>query len=133
MTKSFFSGHVSFGATGTFFTVKVLTDYYHIKGFKRILLYTAAAVPPLITGYYRIKAGRHFKTDVLTGLLAGGTSGILIPELFKYKKKDRPVVFSPFYVAEGGGFTMTVSLNPKKKTPSSNKILNRTITESEKL
>lgn len=124
MTKSFFSGHVSFGATGTFFAVKVFTDYKKIKGFKRVLLYTAAAVPPLITGYYRVKAGRHFKTDVITGLIAGGTSGILIPELFKHKKNDRAVAFSPFYVPEGGGMTMTVALNSKKKMPSSNRFLN---------
>jgi membrane-associated phospholipid phosphatase len=115
MTKSFFSGHVSFGATGTFFAVKVFTDYHHIKGMKRILLYTAAAVPPLITGYYRIKSGRHFKTDVIAGLIAGSTSGILVPELFKHRNKEKPVAFLPYYVPEGGGMTMTVKLNTKKK------------------
>ena len=118
MTKSFFSGHVSFGATGTFFLVKVYTDYHHIKGMKRVLLYGLAAVPPLVTGYYRIKAGRHFATDVMTGLVAGATSGILVPQLFKRKDNNQAVAFTPFYVPEGGGLTMTVGLNRKKKYDS---------------
>jgi membrane-associated phospholipid phosphatase len=133
MTKSFFSGHVSFGATGTFFAVKVFTDYKGIKGMKRILLYTAAAIPPLVTGYYRVAAGRHFKTDVITGLIAGGTSGILIPELFKHRNKDRALTFAPLYVPEGGGMTMTVKLNGKKKTPSSNRFLNNSTAGTDKL
>jgi membrane-associated phospholipid phosphatase len=115
MKKSFFSGHVSFSATGTFFLVKVYTDYHGIKGFKRVLLYSLAAVPPLVTGYYRVQAGRHFKTDVIMGLIAGGTSGILVPELFKRKDK-KAVVFSPFYVpGGGGGMTVNVMLNNKTR------------------
>jgi membrane-associated phospholipid phosphatase len=115
MKKSFFSGHVSFSATGTFFTVKVFTDYHNIKGFKRVLLYSLAAVPPLVTGYFRVQAGRHFKTDVIMGLIAGGTSGILVPELFK-KKDKRAVVFSPYYApGGGGGMTVNVMLNNTTK------------------
>lgn len=112
MKKSFFSGHVSFSATGTFFAVKVYTDYHNIKGFRRVLLYSIAAVPPLITGYFRLQSGRHFKTDVIMGLIAGGTSGILVPELFKRKDK-RAVAFTPYYVPGGGGMTVTMALNNK--------------------
>ncbi len=115
MTKSFFSGHVSFSATGTFFAVKVYTDYHGIKGFKRVLLYSLAAVPPLVTGYFRIQSGRHFKTDVITGLIAGATSGILVPELFKRKDKNKTVSFMPYYVPQGGGMSMTLALNNKNK------------------
>lgn len=113
MSKSFFSGHVSFSATATFFAAKVYTDYHQIKGFKRILFYTAASVPPLLTGYFRIEAGKHFKTDVIAGFLAGATSGILVPELFriKNKQKSRAFSFSPYYVPNGGGATMTMILN----------------------
>jgi membrane-associated phospholipid phosphatase len=118
LTKSFFSGHVSFSASGTFFAVKVFTDYHNIKGWNRILLYTAAAVPPLVTGYFRVASGRHFKTDVIAGLLAGATSGILVPELFK-RKEYRSVSFSPYYVPQGGGLSMALALNNgKAKTKS---------------
>lgn len=112
LTKSFFSGHVSFSATGTFFLVKVYTDYHGIKGFKRVMLYSLAAIPPLVTGYFRVQSGRHFKTDVIAGLIAGATSGILVPELFR--RKDKSLAFTPFYVPNGGGMTATVALNNKK-------------------
>ena len=45
-TNSFYSGHVSNVAASTFFIVKLYTDHHHIKGWKRIALYGAAAVPP---------------------------------------------------------------------------------------
>jgi hypothetical protein len=51
-TNSFPSGHVSWAATSTFFIAKVYTDYHHIKGWKRMLFYTGAAIPPTIVGYY---------------------------------------------------------------------------------
>jgi membrane-associated phospholipid phosphatase len=117
MSKSFFSGHVSFGATATYFAAKVYTDYHQIKGMKRVLLYTAAAVPPLLTGYFRIEAGKHFKTDVITGFIAGATSGIVVPEFFRIKDKEKPnkVSFSPYYVPGGGGATMTMAINNGRK------------------
>lgn len=114
MSKSFFSGHVSFSASATFFAVKVYTDYHQIKGFSRILLYTAAAIPPLTVGYFRVEAGRHFKTDVITGFIAGATSGILVPELFRNKNKSNAVAFTPYYVPEGGGMSMIFALNRGK-------------------
>jgi len=120
MTKSFFSGHVSFSSTATFFAVKVYTDYHNIKGWPRVFLYSIAAVPPLLTGYFRIQSGRHFKTDVMVGMLVGSTSGILVPELFR--KKDgapRSVMLSPYYVPDGGGVSMSLALNAGKKTARS--------------
>jgi membrane-associated phospholipid phosphatase len=117
MSKSFFSGHVSFGATATYFAAKVYTDYHQIKGINRVLIYTVAAVPPLLTGYFRIEAGKHFKTDVLTGFVAGATSGILVPELFRIKDKAKAnkISFAPYYVPDGGGATMTMVLNNRRK------------------
>ncbi|MDB5229497.1 MAG: hypothetical protein JWN76_302 [Chitinophagaceae bacterium] len=116
MSKSFFSGHVSFSSTATFFLVKVYTDYHQVKGLRRILMYAVAAVPPTVVGYYRVEAGRHFKTDVLTGFIAGATSGILVPEFFRIKNKNANAVsFSPYYVPNGGGATLTMALNGRKK------------------
>jgi membrane-associated phospholipid phosphatase len=110
MRKSFFSGHVSFAATATFFAVKAYTDYHQIKGFSRIALYSLAAVPPLITGYFRVESGRHFKTDVLVGLLSGATCGILVPELFRDKGKRNGLSFRPYYMQDGGGVSLAMKL-----------------------
>lgn len=99
--NSFFSGHVSFSTTSTFFLVKVLTDYNHIRGWKRLGLYAAAAVPPALVGYYRMRGGKHFRTDVLLGFAVGGVSGIMIPELHKKWNTSKHVSFSPYFSPSG--------------------------------
>lgn len=109
-SNSFFSGHTSFSATATFFAVKIYTDYHQIKGWKRILLYTGAAVPATLVGYYRMEAGKHFKTDVLMGLLSGAASGILVPELHKIKKKHERISFAPYYSQGASGLTVMIGL-----------------------
>ncbi|WP_153799849.1 phosphatase PAP2 family protein [Foetidibacter luteolus] len=115
-SNSFFSGHVSFATTATFFAAKVYTDYHQIKGWKRILIFAGASVPPALVGYYRMKAGKHFKTDVLTGFLAGATSGILVPELHRIIKKHDNLSLAPYYAPNGGGgLTLLVGLGGKKK------------------
>lgn len=102
-TNSFFSGHVSFSATSTFFLVKVLTDYRHIRGWQRLALYTAAAIPPGLVGYYRMKAGKHFRTDILLGMVVGASSGILIPELHRKLKHHKQLALQPYYSPFGAG------------------------------
>lgn len=107
--NSFFSGHVSFAATSTFFLAKVLTDYHHIKGWQRLAIFGVAAVPPAMVGYYRMRSARHFKTDVLLGLLVGGTSGIAIPELHRITKKHDKVSMSPYFSPDGAsGLTFNI-------------------------
>ena len=102
-TNSFYSGHVSFSTTATFFGAKVLTDYHHIKGWKRVLIFAVAAVPPALVGINRIQAGKHFRTDVLTGFVAGAASGILVPELHKGSWKSRSLTWQPYFGASGQG------------------------------
>jgi membrane-associated phospholipid phosphatase len=110
-SNSFFSGHVGFATTSTFFVVKVFTDYKHIKGWKRVLLYTAASVPPALVGFYRMESGRHFRSDVLLGFISGAASGILVPELHRIHKKNEKLSFLPYYAPGGStGLTMTVGL-----------------------
>lgn len=109
-SNSFFSGHVSFAATSTFFFAKVFTDYRQIRGLKRLAIYTAAAIPPSLVGYYRIKAGKHFRTDVITGFLIGAGTGILVPEFHRRMKKNERVSVSPFYTTEQSGFTLSLKL-----------------------
>lgn len=109
-SNSFYSGHVSNAAASTFFIVKVLTDYHHIKGWKRILLYGAAAVPPGLVGHYRLRAGRHFRTDVIAGFLVGATSGIVVPELHRIGKRNK-LSMNPFYSPEGSGVSFRLRLD----------------------
>lgn len=104
-TNSFFSGHVTWVATSTFLLAKIYTDYHQVTGLKRILLYSAASVPPAIMGYFRMQAGKHFPSDVLTGFVVGAASGILLPEL--HRKKGGPEFsFLPFSQKEATGVTM---------------------------
>jgi membrane-associated phospholipid phosphatase len=110
-SNSFFSGHVSFSSTATFFLVKVYTDYHQIKGWNRILLYGAASVPPALVGYYRMKAGKHFKTDVITGFVVGAASGILVPEWHRNKHKIKGIALEPFYTPGSGGVTLRYSFH----------------------
>lgn len=108
--NSFFSGHVSWAATSTFLMTKIYTDYHHIKGFKRIALFTGAAVGPLIVGYYRLEAGKHFRTDVITGLIVGAACGIGVPELHRIKNKDRSLSFRPFSYSGANGLSIVYNI-----------------------
>jgi membrane-associated phospholipid phosphatase len=111
--NSFYSGHVANAAASTFFIVKVFTDYHHIKGWKRIALYSAAAVPPALIGNYRLRAGRHFRSDVVAGFLIGATCGIMVPELHRIKKQKN-LSIEPFYSPQNMGVTFRLALDPDR-------------------
>ncbi|ADB39925.1 phosphatase PAP2 family protein [Spirosoma linguale] len=100
-SNSFYSGHVSFSSTATFFLAKVFTDYHHIKGWKRVAIFSLVSVPPALVAYNRMEAGKHFKTDVMLGFAVGAASGILIPELHKRIKQSKSVALEPFFSATG--------------------------------
>ena len=81
---SFFSGHTSHTAALSFFTAKVMTDYHSDARIgAKIGIWAFAASIPAVTGYLRIRAGKHFPTDTIVGYLAGGLVGIAIPSLHK--------------------------------------------------
>lgn len=79
---SFFSGHTSTVTSMYFLTAKLYSDYYPNSKWKGVM-WSSAILIPATTGFLRIKAGKHYFTDVLTGFLVGATVGILIPELHK--------------------------------------------------
>ena len=54
-----------------------------------------AAALPALTGYLRIRAGRHYPSDVLVGYLVGGAVGYLIPTLHKKKPKGKSLSIAP--------------------------------------
>jgi membrane-associated phospholipid phosphatase len=83
-TKSFFSGHTSHTAAFTFMMAKVYDDYHpNSKTFMKFAVWTLSAAIPAATGFFRVRAGKHFPTDVITGYAIGALSGWLIPHLHK--------------------------------------------------
>ena len=107
--ESFFSGHTSHTAAASFFLAKVISDYHpNMARGKKIALWTLAAGIPATTAYLRVKAGKHFPTDVMAGYAVGAVTGWLIPHLHK---AERPNFFGKLnwqvYPAAGG---MQVSL-----------------------
>ena len=79
---SFFSGHTSFAATGSFFIAKTYTDLNPgSKG--NPYIWAGAAIFPAITGILRYKAGKHFPSDIIVGYIVGAAVGILVPHLHK--------------------------------------------------
>ena len=92
--NAFYSGHTSMSASASFFTAKVYCDYHPELGNKKFLVYSLALIPPLATGFFRYKGMKHFPTDVITGLIVGAGTGILIPHLHKKMKSN--LVLVPF-------------------------------------
>jgi membrane-associated phospholipid phosphatase len=86
--NSFYSGHVAVVAASTFFMVKVYSDYHPEIGNNKYLLYGAATIPPLILGYFRVRALQHFPSDIMVGIGVGALCGILIPELHHFQNKN---------------------------------------------
>lgn len=79
---AFVSGHSSMSAAGSFFFARVFSDYYPDSKLKPYVWGFAIALPAA-TGYLRIKAGKHFPTDVIGGYLLGASIGYFIPVLHK--------------------------------------------------
>ena len=80
---SFFSGHTSMSAYFTFVGAQMYNDLYPNSN-KKPLVWTAAAVIPLITGFSRMRAGKHFPTDVIVGYAVGAVLGILVPRIHRF-------------------------------------------------
>ena len=82
--NSFFSGHVSTTAVGTFFFTKVLSDYNpQWTGGHRAIAFTLAALPPAFVAVQRVRALKHFPTDTVAGLGVGAFFGIMVPHVHK--------------------------------------------------
>ncbi len=101
--NSFYSGHVASTAAASFFMAKVYADYHPELGGKKYLLYAAAAIPPLLIGYLRVKGLRHFPSDALVGLGVGACVGILIPEIHRIKLKNKNLTVGLTTTGESAG------------------------------
>lgn len=83
--QSFFSGHTSFSAAATFSAARIWSDYHSDSGWKPVVWATAAVIPATV-GFLRVKAGKHYLTDVLTGFVVGGACGLLVPHFHRQNR-----------------------------------------------
>jgi len=103
---SFYSGHTAVTASITFFMANVFTTYISDKT-TQILIWSAAALYPALTGYLRVSSSNHFPTDVIVGYAIGAGIGFLIPELHKVEKENGLSLY-PMKTIDGGGLALTL-------------------------
>lgn len=77
---SFWSGHTANTAALAFSTAAMI-DRSDASPEARALAWVGAGVLPATVGLLRVKAGRHFPTDVLVGCAVGAAIGLLVPAL----------------------------------------------------
>ena len=75
----------------------------------KIGMWTLAFGVPAYTGYLRVKGGKHFYTDVITGYAVGTFVGWLVPHL--HKKENNKLSIAPFNNGDGAGLTLTLRLD----------------------
>lgn len=109
--NAFFAGHVAATGSATFFLAKVFNDF-NPDSPARPYIWGAAAAIPAYVGYLRIKAGKHFLSDVITGYAVGATVGILVPHLHK-KGNNSGFSFEPATIPVMDKISNGVALNYK--------------------
>lgn len=83
---SFFSAHTTTVSSMCFsFALAYQTYLPEARG--RAAVWAGAITLPAIEGYMRVRAGRHFPSDVITGYLVGAGSSYLMHLLHKSRKK----------------------------------------------
>lgn len=82
--NSFFSGHTSVTTSMYFMTATMFSDYYPNSKWKPMVWSFSAAIPA-ITGWLRVRAGKHYWSDVITGYAVGALVGFLVPRLHHKK------------------------------------------------
>jgi len=113
--RSFFSGHASHTAAFTFFMAKVVSDYHpNMKKGLKTLMWSGAILIPATTSYLRVKAGKHFPTDVIAGYAAGAFVGYIIPHLHKKKEEDPVISVKPIVWVDYAGLSINFNLRNQR-------------------
>ena len=79
---SFYSGHVATAAYFSFTTAQLYSDL-HPNSNARPYVWAAAGLIPAAVAYGRMRAGKHFFTDVLVGFVAGTAIALTVPALHR--------------------------------------------------
>ncbi len=85
---SFVSGHTSTVAANCFLTAQLYSKY-STNNLSKGLVWTGAAIYPLLVGYMRIRAGKHFVTDVIGGYILGASLGLTMPWILQQISKSK--------------------------------------------
>lgn len=80
--SSFWSGHTASIASLTFSTACMI-DRSNADDAAKCAAWAGAAAVPTLMGYLRVRAGRHFPTDVLTGFVVGTLVGLAVPYIHR--------------------------------------------------
>lgn len=94
--QSFLSGHTAHVSAASFMMRQILLDYHPdmSSSGKAGLLVLATSIPA-ITGYLRVKAGKHYFSDVAAGYALGALVGNLLPRLHRIDIKDSALRIDP--------------------------------------
>jgi membrane-associated phospholipid phosphatase len=98
---SFFSGHASATASVTA-TATYLAFVRAPRTPRPWITLAAGTLLTAFVSYERVRSGNHFPTDVITGALAGGAIGVLVPHLHR-RSVEGPGVWIGAAPAPGGG------------------------------
>ncbi len=82
---SFWSGHTANTASLTF-SCATLVQYSDASIGMKTATWIGAAVIPATMGFLRVKAGRHFPTDVIVGYVVGAAVGFAVPYVHRSVK-----------------------------------------------
>lgn len=93
--QSFFSGHTAMTAALCFTTAKIFSDYSD-NSTHEALVWTGAAIFPIVTASLRYVAGRHYPSDVIAGYFIGATIGYLVPWLHRRKPLVKGMTWAPY-------------------------------------
>lgn len=109
---SFFSGHASMtGAIGA--TATYLAFARSPGTWRPWVTLTLATTMSTLVSVYRVRAGKHFPTDVLAGTFAGAGIGIIVPHLHRTEDVQQRRVWVGFAPeveddqTRGGSLTLT--------------------------
>jgi membrane-associated phospholipid phosphatase len=80
--ESFFSGHTSMTAAMSFSAAAIWQEHHRDSRWAP-LVWAGAVALPVTTGFLRMRAGKHFPTDVLAGFAVGALCGWGIPRLHR--------------------------------------------------
>ncbi len=79
---SFWSGHTANTSAITFATANMVQHSNASKGVKTVTWISAATIPAAM-GVLRVRSGRHFPTDVITGYAVGALLGWAVPYIHR--------------------------------------------------
>lgn len=100
------SGHVSqITAALTAFTTTVFLR--HPESSLRYVVLATSMVLSGLSALARVEAGKHFPTDVITGVVVGAFSGFVVPYLHRRKSPILPA--ASFNPANGGSATIGIA------------------------